>query len=61
MLNWDKLKMNLKMYHTEGDLKGIPTKMHTILMWAYTPDEKIINLSKEINKIKKFIIINKNL
>ena len=46
------------MYHTDGNLKGIPTKMHTILiMWAYTPDEKkIINLSREINKKLKNLL-----
>ena len=46
-------KMKIKLYHTDGKLKGIPTKMHTILiMWAYSPDEKrIINLSKNITNI----------
>lgn len=48
-------KMKIKLYHTEGILKGLPTKMHTILiMWAYTPNEKkIIDLSSKINSIVK--------
>jgi hypothetical protein len=34
-------KMKIPLYHSEGALKGLPTKMHTILiMWAYSPDSK---------------------
>ena len=36
-------KMKLKYFHEEGKLKGLPTKMHTILiMWGYSPFEKEI-------------------
>ena len=45
-------KMKLKLYNTEGKLKGFPTKMHVILiMWAYTPDEK--KIKELIKKLKK--------
>ena len=47
-------KMKLKYFHEDGKLKGLPTKMHTILiMWAYSPfeakikkimDDKLLNL-----------------
>lgn len=31
--------MKLPLFHTEGELMGLPTKMHTILiMWGYSPD-----------------------
>ena len=44
--------MKLKLYNTEGKLKGFPTKMHVILiMWAYTPDEK--KIKELIKKLKK--------
>ena len=47
-------KMKLKYFHEEGKLKGLPTKMHTILiMWAYSP------FVKELNYIKKNNLINK--
>lgn len=49
---------NIPFFHESGELKGLPTKMHTILiMWAYTPYDKKIkdikskNLLKVINKI----------
>lgn len=42
-------KMKLKYFHEDGKLKGLPTKMHTILiMWGYSPFEKEIkNLMKK--------------
>lgn len=41
--------MSIPLYHTEGELKGMPTKMHTILiMWGYSPDVK------QIKQIKSF-------
>jgi hypothetical protein len=41
--------MKLPLFHTDGQLKGLPTKMHTILiMWGYSPEparvKKIRNL-----------------
>tara|TARA_E500000178_G_scaffold276063_1_gene274951 strand:- start:795 stop:1202 length:408 start_codon:yes stop_codon:yes gene_type:complete len=49
---------NIPFFHESGELKGLPTKMHTILiMWAYTPYDKKIkdiknkNLLKTINKV----------
>ena len=42
-------KMKIKYFHEDGKLKGLPTKMHTILiMWGYSPFEKEIkNLMKK--------------
>lgn len=47
--------MKIPLYHTSGKLKGLPTKMHTILiMWAYSPDEKNIkNIGNNLDKIIK--------
>ena len=41
--------MKLKYFHEEGKLKGLPTKMHTILiMWAYSPYEaKLKSIMKD--------------
>ena len=38
--------MNIKFFHEDGKLKGLPTKMHVILiMWAYSPyPEKLKNI-----------------
>jgi hypothetical protein len=50
--------MKIPLYHTNGKLNGLPTKMHTILiMWAYSPDEKNIkklgdNLEKVLKELK---------
>ena len=34
---------NIDYFHKSGDMKGMPTKMHVILiMWAYSPYEKKI-------------------
>lgn len=36
------VKMNIPFFHEDGPLKGLPTKMHTILiMWAYSPSKKL--------------------
>ncbi len=48
-------RMKIPLYHSEGELKGLPTKMHTILiMWAYSPDSKGIkqklSLLKDLKK-----------
>ena len=33
--------MKIDYFHKDGDMKGLPTKMHVILiMWAYSPYEK---------------------
>jgi hypothetical protein len=46
--------MNIPLYHNSGKLKGLPTKMHTILiMWAYSPDEK--NIKKLGNNLEKIL------
>ncbi len=46
-------RMKIPLYHSEGELKGFPTKMHTILiMWAYSPDSK---------GIKQKLLLLKNL
>ena len=52
---------NIPFFHTSGALKGLPTKMHTILiMWAYSPYEsKIKQLMK--NNILFFISLKKNI
>jgi hypothetical protein len=49
--------MKIPLYHTSGKLKGLPTKMHTILIiWAYSPDEiNIKKLGKNLDKILKAI------
>ena len=42
-------KMKLKYFHDEGKLKGLPTKMHTILiMWAYSPYIEKLNYISNI-------------
>ena len=47
-------KMKLKYFHDEGKLKGLPTKMHTILiMWAYSPYIEKLNYIKKNNLIDK--------
>lgn len=40
----------IEYFHKKGDLKGLPTKMHVILiMWAYSPyEEKLKNLKINI-------------
>lgn len=49
-------KMNLKLFHDEGNLKGLPTKMHTILiMWAYSPHDKMLKNIKKNNLLKNII------
>lgn len=45
-------RFHIPLYHDEGPLKGLPTKMHVILiMWAYSPDPK--GLKKSIKLLKK--------
>lgn len=68
--NWDQTRTNrlnakigqmksqkISYFHRTGNLKGLPTKMHTILiMWAYSPyvdkikEIKSRNLLKNLNK-----------
>ena len=45
--------MKVKLFHTEGDLKDLPTKIHiNMIMWAYSPFPDILidrqNLLKKI-------------
>jgi len=45
-------RMNIPLYHLEGKLKGLPTKMHVnMIMWAYSPDPK--TLSKKLHLLKQ--------
>ena len=45
-------RFHIPLYHQEGELKGLPTKMHVILvMWGYSPDIK--GLKKSIKLLKK--------
>jgi len=47
---------NIPFFHTSGKLKGLPTKMHTILiMWAYSPHENKIKNIKNKNSLKNLI------
>ena len=42
-------RQNIDYFHKSGDMKGMPTKMHVILiMWAYSPYEK--KLKELLNK-----------
>ena len=64
--NWEKTRINrlnakigqmksqkIPYFHESGELKGLPTKMHTILiMWAYSPYEKKIKEIKSKNLLK---------
>lgn len=44
---------NIEYFHKSGPLKGLPTKMHTILiMWAYSPYENKIKNIKKKNLLK---------
>ena len=44
---------NIPFFHKEGKLKGLPTKMHTILiMWAYSPHSSKIKELKQKNILK---------
>ena len=45
-------RFHIPLYHKEGILKGLPTKMHVILvMWGYSPDPK--GLKKSMKLLKK--------
>ena len=45
-------RMKIPLYQKEGELKGLPTKMHVIMvMWAYSPDLK--GLKKSMRLLKK--------
>lgn len=47
---------NIPFFHESGKLKGLPTKMHTILiMWAYSPYENKIKNIKNKNLLKNVI------
>ena len=49
-------KMNIKLFHESGKLKGLPTKMHTILiMWAYSPNESKLKNIKKRNLLKNIM------
>ena len=49
-------KMKLNYFHDEGKLRGLPTKMHTILiMWAYSPYEIKIKKIMEENLLKDIL------
>lgn len=45
------------LFHKEGNLKGLPTILHTnMIMWGYSPEKnKIINISKKIKTLIKNI------
>jgi len=69
-VNWEKTRINrinaklgqmkssnIDFFHKSGPLKGLPTKMHTILiMWAYSPYSSKIKELKNKNMLK---ILNK--
>ncbi len=45
-------KMKIPLYHTSGELEGLPTVMHiNMIMWAYSPDPK--GLIKKLSLLKK--------
>lgn len=45
---------HISFFHQDGKLKGLPTKMHTILiMWAYSPYENKIKEIMSKNKLKE--------
>ena len=47
-------KMKLKLFHDDGPLNGLPTKIHTnMIMWAYSPFPDI--LIKNKNLLNKFL------
>ena len=47
---------NIEYFHKSGPLKGLPTKMHTILiMWAYSPYPSKIKEIKKKNLLKTLI------
>ena len=64
--NWEKTRINrinakkgqmksfkIDYFHKSGPLKGLPTKMHTILiMWAYSPYPSKIKTIKSKNLLK---------
>tara|TARA_B100001175_G_C19481422_1_gene627321 strand:+ start:1229 stop:1648 length:420 start_codon:yes stop_codon:yes gene_type:complete len=64
--NWDQTRTNrlsakigqmksqkIPFFHKSGELKGLPTKMHTILiMWAYSPYVDKIKEIKSKNLLK---------
>lgn len=42
------------LYHTSGELKGLPTKLHVnMIMWGYSPDKKKISSNGYLMKVKK--------
>ena len=44
------------LYHTSGELKGLPTKLHVnMIMWGYSPDKKKISSKSYLMKVKKVI------
>lgn len=44
---------NYGLYHTKGPLTGLPTILHVnMLMWAYTPDNRLLE-PKQFNKLIK--------
>lgn len=44
-------RMKIPLYQKEGDLKGLPTKMHVIMvMWGYSPDPKGLKKSMKLLK-----------
>ena len=49
---------NIPFFHINGPLKGLPTKMHTILiMWAYSPyNSKLKNIKQKnlLNILNKY-------
>ena len=47
-------KMKLKLFHDDGDLKNLPTKIHiNMIMWAYSPFPDILkDRVKLLKKIK---------
>ena len=44
------------LYHTSGELKGLPTKLHVnMIMWGYSPDKKKISSKNYLMKVKKIV------
>ena len=47
------------LYHTSGELKGMPTKLHVnMIMWGYSPDKKKISSKAYFMKVKQVLKID---
>jgi hypothetical protein len=54
-------RMKIPLYHKEGELKDLPTKMHVnMIMWAYSPDKKGLEKRvKLLERIKSYAKVDK--